>query len=174
MIMAVGAHSYSEALEMSLDVYQAMSDVLAERGLSTLKADEGGFGPALPSNRAALDLLMQAVERSGYRPGEQIAFALDVAATHFLDPRDGRYHLESEKRVYDAAELIELLADWVAHYPIISIEDGLAEDDWSGWRDMTARLGRTSNSSGMICSPPMRAACGRASRRMRRMPSWSR
>ncbi len=143
MIMAVGAHSYSEALAMSLDVYQAMSDVLAERGLSTLKADEGGFGPALPGNRAALDLLMQAVERSGYRPGEQVAFALDVAATHFFDPRDGRYHLGSEKRVYAAAELIELLADWVAHYPIVSIEDGLAEDDWSGWRDMTARLGRT-------------------------------
>jgi len=107
-----------------------------------LKADEGGFGPALPDNRAALDLLVAAVERAGYRPGEEIAFALDVAATHFYRPEHGQYDLASEGRMCGASELIDLLAGWVAHYPIISIEDGLAEDDWTGWRELTDRLGR--------------------------------
>lgn len=141
LIVPVGARTYTQALEMSLDVYQAMQDVLTEQGLSTLKADEGGFGPALPGNRAALDLLMRAVERAGYRPGEQIAFAIDVAATHFFDPQDGRYHLLSDDRVCDAQDMIELLADWAARYPVVSIEDGLAEDDWSGWQALTSRLG---------------------------------
>jgi len=141
LIMPVGARTYTQALQMSLDVYQAMQDVLTEQGLSTLKADEGGFGPALPGNRTALDLLVQAVERAGYRAGEKIAFAIDVAATHFFDPQDARYHLRSEDRVCDASAMIELLADWAAHYPIVSIEDGLAEDDWSGWQALTARLG---------------------------------
>ncbi len=141
LIIAVGAESYSQALEMSLSVYRAASQLLAERGLSTLKADEGGFGPALPGNRDALDVLIRAVEKAGYRPGEQIAFALDVAATHFFDPEDGRYHLSSDEQVYDSAAMIELLGDWVSRYPIFSIEDGLAEDDWDGWRALTANLG---------------------------------
>ena len=141
MIMPVGAASYSQALEMSLEVHWAVHDLLLERGLSTLKADEGGFGPALPDNRAALDLLMAAVERAGYRPGDEIAFALDVAATHFYRPEQGRYDLASEGRMCDASELIDLLAGWVADYPIVSIEDGLAEDDWAGWRELTDRLG---------------------------------
>ena len=102
LIIPVGAQTYSQALEMSLRVYDAMSALLAERGLSTLKADEGGFGPALPSNPAALDLLMQTIERAGYRPGEDIALSLDVAATRFFDPQDGHYHLKSDDRVYDA------------------------------------------------------------------------
>jgi enolase len=95
LILAVGAHTYSHALEMSLDVHQAMQDELDEHGWSTLKADEGGFGPPLPGNRAALDLLMQAIERAGYRPGEQVALALDVAATHFFCRPVARYHLRS-------------------------------------------------------------------------------
>jgi enolase len=143
MIMPVGATSYSLALEMSLEAHWAVYDLLLERGLSTLKADEGGFGPAFPNNRAALDLLMAAVERAGYRPGEEIAFALDVAATHFYRPEQGRYDLASEGRMCDASELVDLLAAWVADYPIVSIEDGLAEDDWAGWRELTDRLGGT-------------------------------
>jgi enolase len=141
MIMPVGAASYSRALEMSLEVHWAVHDLLLERELSTLKADEGGFGPALPDNRAALDLLMAAVERAGYRPGDEIAFALDAAATHFYRPEPGCYDLASEGRMCDASELIDLLAGWVADYPIVSIEDGLAEDDWAGWRELTDRLG---------------------------------
>jgi enolase len=143
MIIPIGAASYSQALEMSLEAHWAVHDLLMERGLSTLKADEGGFGPALPDNRAALDLLMAAVERAGYRPGEEIAFALDVAATHFYRPEYGRYDLASDGRMCDASELIDLLAGWVADYPIVSIEDGLAEDDWAGWRELTDRLGHT-------------------------------
>jgi enolase 1/2/3 len=143
MIMPVGAASYSQALEMSLEVYWATHDQLEQRGLSTLKADEGGFGPTLPNNRAALDLLMAAVERAGFRPGEEIAFALDVAATHFYRPEHDRYDLASDERTCEAFELVELLAGWVSRYPIISIEDGLAEDDWAGWGALTARLGRS-------------------------------
>jgi enolase len=141
MIMPVGAASFSQALEMSLEVHWAVYDLLLERGLSTLKADEGGFGPALPDNRAALDLLMAAVERAGYRPGDEIAFALDVAATHFYRQEQDRYDLASEGRLCNASELIDLLADWVADYPIVSIEDGLGEDDWAGWRELTDQLG---------------------------------
>jgi enolase len=141
LIMPVGAETYSQALEMSLAVRHAVEDLLTERGLSTLKADEGGFGPALPGNQAAFDLLMEAVERAGYAPGEEIAFALDVAATHFYNAEEDRYYLHCENRVCTAAELIDLLADWTARYPIVSIEDGLAEDDWDGWQALTARLG---------------------------------
>ncbi len=141
LIIAVGAESYSRALEMSLAVYRATQKLLADRGLSTLKADEGGFGPALGGNRDALDVLMQAIERAGYRPGEQIAFALDVAATHFFDVQDERYHLASDDQVCDSAAMVDLLTDWVSSYPIFSIEDGLAEDDWTGWQALTARLG---------------------------------
>jgi enolase len=141
LIIAVGAGSYTQALEMSVAVYEATHDLLAERGLSTLKADEGGFGPALADEFAALDLLMQAVERAGYRPGDDIAFALDIAATHFYDAQDGQYQLMGRGRSYDAAGFIETLDELAARYPIVSIEDGLAEDDWQGWRELTARLG---------------------------------
>jgi len=141
LIIPVGAQTYSQALEMSLDIYHTVPVLLAERGLSTLKADEGGYGPALPNNRAALDLLMQTIERAGYRPGDDIAFALDVAATHFFDPQDGRYHLKSDDQERDAVAMVDLLREWVAQYPIASIEDGLAEDDWRGWQALTSALG---------------------------------
>jgi enolase len=139
LVVPVGADTYSRALAMSVDVYQSTRELLAERGLSTLKADEGGFGPALAGNRAALDLLLEAVERAGYQPGKDIGFAIDVAATHFFDGE--RYRLATEGEVYDAPSLVELLAGWVKRYPIVSIEDGLAEDDWEGWKTLTARLG---------------------------------
>lgn len=141
LIIPVGAETYTQALEMGLDVCRATADLLFERGLSTLKADEGGFGPALPDNRAALDLLMAAVERAGYQPGDQVAFALDVASTHFYDESNGCYTLKAEDRTCDSAAMVDLLAGWAAHYPLISIEDGLAEDDWEGWGLLTARLG---------------------------------
>ena len=139
-IMAVGAYSYSDALEMSLNVHNAMRDLLTEQGFSVLKADEGGFGPTLASNRAALDLLMQAVERAGYQPGDDIAFTVDVAATQLFRAEQGHYYLRADDRSFDRHALIELLAEWVTHYPIVSIEDGLAEDDWTGWQALTARL----------------------------------
>lgn len=141
LILPVGAESYSESLDMSLDVHRAMGKLLSDRGQSTLKADEGGYGPSLDNNRSALDLLMQAIEGAGYIPGEQIAIALDVASSHFYSPSDGRYHFRSEGRSLDANEMMQLLGEWVDDYPIVSIEDGLAEDDWDGWRQLTQRLG---------------------------------
>ncbi len=141
LMVPVGAKSYSEALEMSLDVHRATGELLGSLGQSTLKADEGGYGPTLDSNRAALDLLVQAIEAAGYTPGEQIAIALDVASSHFFSESDGRYHFRSEARSLDAGEMIQMLCEWADDYPIVSIEDGLAEDDWHGWSQLTQRLG---------------------------------
>ena len=141
LIIPVGAKSFSEALEMSLDVHRATGKLISDRGQSTLKADEGGYGPSLDDNRAALEILMQAIEGAGYIPGDQISIALDVASSHFYSVSDGRYHFQSEGRSLDADEMVQLLGEWVDDYPIVSIEDGLAEDDWTGWSQLTGRLG---------------------------------
>jgi len=141
LMVPVGARNYSEALTVSLDVHRATGELLSSQGQSTLKADEGGYGPKLESNRAALDLLMQAIESAGYVPGEQIAIALDVASSHFYSEADGRYYFRSEGRSLSADEMVQLLSEWVDDYPIVSIEDGLAEDDWDGWTRLTHRLG---------------------------------
>ena len=142
LIVPVGASSYSHALEMCGAICAATEEVLTERGLSTLKADEGGFGPALETNVAALEILSVAVTAAGYTVGEQVGFAIDVAASHLYDPDGGGvYRLASEGRVCDAAELVEMLAELVARYPIVSIEVGLADEDWAGWEYLTDRLG---------------------------------
>ena len=143
LIVPVGASSFAEALEMATAVYRGVGTVLAERGYSTLKADEGGFGPALNGNHQAMDVAVAGIERSGYRPGDQVAIALDVAATHFFDPASRCYNLETEHRTRTSEELVALLMEWVQEYPLVSIEDGLAEDDWEGWRTMTDKLGGT-------------------------------
>ncbi len=141
LIVPVGASSFSEALEMSLQVHRTLGELLGIAGHSTLKADEGGYGPPFETNRAALDLLMQAIDRAAYKRKEQIAIALDVAATHFYSKDDRTYHLRSEGRRLRSRELVELLGDWTREYPIVSIEDGLAEDDWDGWGELTRQLG---------------------------------
>jgi enolase len=138
LIVPVGARRYSEALETVYAVRSAAEEVLAERGLSTLKADEGGFGPALGRPEHALDLLEEATRRAGYRAGAEVAFAVDVAASHF--EREGRYELPYDGGL-GAPELVELLERLVARYPLVSIEDGLGEDDWKGWALLTRRLG---------------------------------
>jgi enolase len=140
LMIPTGAGSIAEALAMTAAVYRATGALLRERGLTTLVGDEGGYGPPLAANEAALELLTGAIERAGYRPGEQVAIAIDVAATHFY--AGGGYALRSEGRRLTPPELIELLAGWVGRYPIVSIEDGLAEDDWAHWPALTARLGR--------------------------------
>jgi enolase len=140
LIVPVGATTFRQALEMSAEVYAAAADLIAERGLSTLKADEGGFAPALESNEAALELVVAAIERGGYTPGEDVSVAVDVAASHFFDPEAERYRLDADKRTLDAAGLIELLESWVAAYPIVSLEDILAEDDWASWTALADRL----------------------------------
>jgi enolase len=141
LIIPVGAGTYPEALETSSAVIEATGTILRERGLSTLHADEGGFGPALAGHREALELAATAVERAGLRLGDDIAFALDVAATHFHDPATGLYQLATEGRAVDAGGMVDLLDGWMADFPLVSIEDPLAEDDWAGWQLATERLG---------------------------------
>ena len=138
LVVPVGAGRYSEALEMVYAVRSATEVILTGRGLSTLKADEGGFGPALVRPEQALDLLEQATRRAGYRPGDEVAFAVDVAASHFA--REGLYDLPHRGPI-GAPELVHLLEDLVDSYPLVSIEDGLGEDDWEGWALLTRRLG---------------------------------
>ncbi len=136
-----GLPTYSEALHAIVMIHAAAREAAERRGYHvTGVADEGGWGPAMPSNETALELLTEAIERAGYRPGEQVSIAIDVAASHF-HREGGRYELRSENRVLSSSEMIDLLERWCARFPVISIEDALFEDDWSGWRALTARLG---------------------------------
>jgi enolase len=138
MLAPVGAASFGEALRSGVETYHALRRLLHDRGLSTALGDEGGFAPDLDSNEQALALLVEAIEAAGYQPGEDLALALDPAASEFY--RDGRYHLVGEQRDFDAAAWVEYLAGLCDRYPIVSIEDGMAEDDWEGWAAVTARL----------------------------------
>ncbi|MEE4544298.1 phosphopyruvate hydratase [Streptomyces sp. V4-01] len=137
MIAPIGAESFSEALRWGAEVYHTLKGVLKSRGLSTGLGDEGGFAPNLESNRAALDLIVEAIKQAGYAPGQDIALALDVAASEFY--KDGKYQFEGGEK--SAAEMTEYYEDLVASYPLVSIEDPLFEDDWSGWKVLTERLG---------------------------------
>jgi enolase len=139
MVMPVGADGFNEALRMGAEIYQALKKVLHDRHLSTTVGDEGGFAPGLPSNEAALEVILTAVEKAGYKPGEEVFLALDPAATELY--QGGRYVLARDNVSLSAAELIDLYSRWVERYPIISIEDGLSEDDWEGWAQLTQRLG---------------------------------
>lgn len=140
MIAPTGAPSFREALRWGSEVYHALKEVLKEIGHSTGVGDEGGFAPALKSNAEALDLILRAMEKAGYRPGEQIAIALDPASSGFY--QGGLYNLRTEGRQVSAAELVDMYAQWVGHYPIVVLEDGLAEDDWEGWRLLNQTLGQ--------------------------------
>lgn len=139
MIMPVGADSFREGLRWGAEIYHALKKVIHDRGFSTTVGDEGGFAPSLPTNDAPLQLIMEAIEKAGYRPGEQIYIALDPATTEIYE--DGKYHLKREGRVLTSAEMVDYWVDLVNRYPIISIEDGLAEDDWEGWQLLRSKLG---------------------------------
>jgi enolase len=139
MVMPVGAETFSEGLRMGAEVYQALKAVLHDRGAATSVGDEGGFAPSLPGNEAAVEAVLEAIERAGYRPGEDAVIALDPASTELY--QGGKYALAKEGRVLTSAQMVDHWAGWVAKYPIRSIEDGLAEDDWDGWASLTARLG---------------------------------
>ncbi len=141
LFMPIGARSYRESLEMTVAVYRALGRVLIQHGFEgVLVGDEGGYGPRLQSNEQAIEMILRAIEDVGLKAGEQAALALDVASTHFY--RDGRYHLRIDGgKSLDAKGMISFLERWVQQYPIVSIEDGLAEDDWEGWRKLTAALG---------------------------------
>jgi enolase len=140
MIVPIGSDEFSDALRMGVEVFHALKKVLSKMGLSTAVGDEGGFAPTLPSNEAALDVVMRAIEAAGYRPGQDIAIALDVAASELY--QDGDYvFTKSDGSRRSSADLVELYAQWVDRYPIVSIEDGLAENDWAGWELLTRKLG---------------------------------
>ena len=139
MILPVGATSLAEAVRYGAEVFHALKSVLSSRGLNTAVGDEGGFAPDLASNEAALEVILRAIEKAGYAPGQDILLGLDIASSEFY--RDGRYVLASEDKSLSADEFLDYLAPWVDNYPIITIEDGMAEDDWAGWQAMTARFG---------------------------------
>jgi len=140
MIMPVGASCFRDALRMGAEVFHNLKKVLQDRGYSTAVGDEGGFAPNLKSNEEPIEVILKAIEKAGYKPGDQVAIALDPAASEFYE--DGQYNLSAEGRKLSSEEMVEFYADWVAKYPIVSIEDGMAEGDWDGWKRMTDKLGK--------------------------------
>ena len=139
MLVPTGVENIKEAVRVGSEVFHSLKAVLNDRGLGTTVGDEGGFAPNLPSNEAAVEVILEAIESTHYTAGKDIYLALDVASSEFYS--SGEYHLTSENRVYDSSGFVEYLSDWVDRYPILSIEDGMAEDDWEGWRIMTEKLG---------------------------------
>ncbi|GIK29119.1 MAG: phosphopyruvate hydratase [Anaerolineae bacterium] len=139
MVMPVGAGSFAEALQMGVEIYQALKKLLHKKGHSTTVGDEGGFAPSLGSNQAALDIIMEAIASAGYSAGGQIFIALDPATSEIY--RDGKYHLEIEGKSLSGEEMVEFWTDWATRYPIISLEDGLAENDWANWSRLVATIG---------------------------------
>jgi enolase len=160
MVCPVGSPTYGEGLRAVAEVYHALRKVLNQRSLASGVGDEGGFAPQLESNEEALQLVVSAIDQAGYRPGEDVAVALDVAATELY--RDGVYRLEGEGRTLSGEELVALYEDWARRYPIVSIEDGMAEDDWEGWTLLTSRLGRNLQLVGddLFVTNPVRLAEG--------------
>jgi enolase len=140
MIIPVGAPSFREALRYGAEIFHTLKKILNSRGMSTAVGDEGGFAPDLPSNEAALQTILEAIEQAGYQVGRDICLGLDVASSEFY--RNGRYELEAEQRSFTSAEFTQYLSDLVARYPIITVEDGMSEGDWAGWSLLTAALGR--------------------------------
>jgi enolase len=147
MVMPVGAETFSEALRAGAEIFAALRTILHDEGHATGQGDEGGFAPSLPSNEAAIEVILGAIEAAGYKPGDEVAIALDPAASSILvegtgvEGVTGQYRLERENRTLDTGQLIDLWADWTTRYPIVSLEDGLAEEDWAGWRELTTRIG---------------------------------
>jgi len=140
MIVPVGAPSLREALRYGAEIFHTLKKILSSRGMSTAVGDEGGFAPDLPSNEAALATILEAIETAGYKPGRDVYLGLDVASSELF--RNGKYELEGEHRSFTPAEFTQYLADLVARYPIISVEDGMSEGDWAGWALLTQALGR--------------------------------
>ena len=139
MVVPAGAKTFSEGLRMGAEVYQALKKVLKDKGLNTNVGDEGGFAPSLPANKAAVEAIISAIEKAGYKPGKDCFIALDPASSEFYD--NGKYVLAREGVSFSSAEMVDFYVKWVNDYPIVSIEDGMAEDDWDGWQLMTKKLG---------------------------------
>jgi len=141
MVMPVGAASFSKGVRWGSEIYQSLKKVLHDAGYSTNVGDEGGFAPSLGGNVKALEVIMQAIEQAGYRPGEEVLIALDPASTELYDPQTKTYNLAIEGKVLSSAELVDLWTDWANRFPIISLEDGMAEDDWEGWKLLHQQIG---------------------------------
>ncbi len=141
MVMPLGAESFSEALRWGSEIYQKLKQVLKEYGYTVLVGDEGGYAPALKTNAEAVEIILEAIEKAGYKAGEQVAIALDPAASEFYESESGLYNLRREGKKLNSEEMVAFWKSWVDQYPIVSIEDGLAQDDWAGWKLMTAELG---------------------------------
>jgi enolase len=139
MVMPVGAETFAEALRWGAEIYHSLGRTLKSKGYNTGIGDEGGYAPSLKSNAEAVEVILEAIERAGYKPGEQVFIALDPASTELYE--DGKYNLKKEGRSLTTSEMVAFWADWAGKYPIISLEDGLAEDDWDGWHELTAKIG---------------------------------
>jgi len=139
MVMPVGAKSFREAVQMGVEIYQALKKILHKKGMATTVGDEGGFAPSLGSNQAALDVIMEAINASGYKAGEEIFIALDPATSEIY--KDGNYHLDIEGKVLSGEQMVDFWVNWATNYPIISLEDGLAENDWANWSRLMAKIG---------------------------------
>lgn len=140
MILPVGAPGFSEALRWGVEVFHSLKGLLKKQGYATAVGDEGGFAPDLPSNEAALQVILKAIEKAGFKPGTDIGLGLDLASSEFYN--EGLYDLASEGKKFDSAQFTDYLAHWVDQYPILTIEDGMAEDDWVGWKMLTDKLGK--------------------------------
>jgi enolase len=141
MVMPLGAESFAEGLRWGAEIYQALKSVLKEKGYTTLVGDEGGYAPALKANSEAVELILEAIEKAGYKAGEQVAIALDPAASEFYEEDTRKYNLRKEGRKLSSDEMVAFWKSWVEQYPIVSIEDGLAQDDWEGWKQMVHEMG---------------------------------
>ncbi len=139
MVVPHGVSSFSEAVQCGCEIFHNLKSILKSKGLNTAVGDEGGFAPTLDANEQAIEIILQAIEAAGYQSGDQVSIGLDCASSEFY--KDGQYHLESEGKVYSSAEFVEYLSSLVNKYPIITVEDGLAEDDWDGWAQLTSELG---------------------------------
>jgi enolase len=141
MVMPVGAPSFKEAVRWGAEIYHTLKKVIQSKGFSTAVGDEGGFAPSLGSNQAALDVIMEAIDKAGYKAGEEIFIALDPATSEIYNKEDGLYHLDIEGKKLSGEEMVEFWADWAERYPIISLEDGLDENDWANWTKLVAKVG---------------------------------
>ncbi len=141
MVMPLGAPSFSEGLRWGAEIYHALKSVLKSRGYPTLVGDEGGYAPPLKANNEAVEVILEAIEKAGYKAGEQVCIALDPAASEFYEPETRTYNLRKEGRKLSSDEMVDFWINWVNQYPLVSIEDGLAEDDWEGWKNITAKVG---------------------------------
>lgn len=139
--MPLGAPSFSEGLRWGAEIYHALKSVLKSRGYPTLVGDEGGYAPPLKANNEAVEVILEAIEKAGYKAGEQVCIALDPAASEFYESETRTYNLRKEGRKLSSDEMVDFWINWVNQYPIVSIEDGLAEDDWEGWKNITAKVG---------------------------------